>query len=303
MTVEIVAQELEWPEGPVWLDDGSIILVETAAGRIVRVRPDGSRDIVATPGGGPNGGAIGPDGALYVCNNGGMICHNIGGQLFTSGDAPLDYETGRIERVDLASGEVKRLYDSVDARKLAGPNDIVFDSHGGFWFSDIGKREGYRSADGGIFYATTDGTRINRVIDRLGANGIGISPDGTELYVALTFQRQILAFDIVSPGVLNLGSMIPGRVVANFPGRQYLDSLAVSQDGRICVGVCLEQPGIASVDPLSGEYERIALPDLAPTNICFGGADMRDAWVTFSAGGKLAKLRWATPGLKLAYHA
>ena len=301
--VEIVAQGLEWPEGPVWLVDGSIILVETAAGRIVRVRPDGSRAIVATPGGGPNGGAIGPDGALYVCNNGGMVCHNIDGQLFTSGDALPDYETGRIERVNLDTGDVTRLYDSVDGRKLAGPNDIVFDAHGGFWFSDVGKREGHRSADGGVFYAAADGTKIDRVVDRLGANGIGISPDGTQLYVALTFERQILAFDIISPGVLNLDSMMPGRIVVSFPGRQYLDSLAVSEDGRICVGVCIEQTGIASVDPVTGEVDLVPLPDLAPTNICFGGADMRDAWVTFSAGGKLARIRWDTPGLKLAYHA
>jgi gluconolactonase len=70
--VEIVAEGLQFPEGPVWMQDGSVIVVEIAAGRITRVLPDGRTETIAAPGGGPNGAAIGPDGALYVCNNGGF---------------------------------------------------------------------------------------------------------------------------------------------------------------------------------------------------------------------------------------
>jgi gluconolactonase len=38
------------------------------------------------------------------------------------------------------------------------------------------------------------------------------------------------------------------------------------------------------------------------TNICFGGEDMRDAWITCSSTGKLYKTRWPRPGLKLAFN-
>ncbi|HSZ74630.1 MAG TPA: hypothetical protein VK779_07415, partial [Rhizomicrobium sp.] len=69
--MEELASGLGFPEGPVAMDDGSIILVEMGAGKITRIKKDGSRHTVAEPGGGPNGLAIGPDGALYVCNNGG----------------------------------------------------------------------------------------------------------------------------------------------------------------------------------------------------------------------------------------
>src|SRR3954453_18612751 len=67
-----IATELRFPEGPVAMPDGSVILVEIAAGRIMRVKPDGTKETVAEPGGGPNGLAMGPDGKLYCCNNGGF---------------------------------------------------------------------------------------------------------------------------------------------------------------------------------------------------------------------------------------
>ncbi|MEL6664263.1 MAG: SMP-30/gluconolactonase/LRE family protein, partial [Pseudomonadota bacterium] len=63
MEFEIVAEGLRFPEGPVVMADGSIIIVEIADGCISRIWGDGKREVVARPGGGPNGLAIGPDGA------------------------------------------------------------------------------------------------------------------------------------------------------------------------------------------------------------------------------------------------
>ena len=47
--------------------------------------------------------------------------------------------------------------------------------------------------------------------------------------------------------------------------------------------------------------EFVATDDIFTTNICFGGADMRDAWITLSGTGRLARTRWNRPGLKLQY--
>src|SRR3546814_2920883 len=68
-----LATGLQFPEGPIAMDDGSIVLVEIARGTLTRVSPDGSVTVVAELGGGPNGAALGPDGAVYVCNNGGCF--------------------------------------------------------------------------------------------------------------------------------------------------------------------------------------------------------------------------------------
>ena len=60
------------------MPDGTVLVVELKRGRITRVHPDGRKETVAEPGGSPNGLAIGPDGALYVCNSGGWDFFEIG---------------------------------------------------------------------------------------------------------------------------------------------------------------------------------------------------------------------------------
>lgn len=300
---EIVAEGLRFPEGPVWMLDGSVIVVEIEAGRITRVRPDGRTETVATPGGGPNGAAIGPDGALYVCNNGGFDWSRENGMLIP-GHAAADYTTGRIERIDLATGKVERLYEACDGLALSGPNDIVFDGSGGFWFTDLGKIRETGTDHGGLYYAKADGTMIRRAVYGPGMNGVGLSPDGRTVYTALTTERLLLAFDITGEGEVAPSPLpaLPGRVVTSFEGRTLLDSLAVEANGAVCVATLVERPGIASVDPATGAKMWRDFPDLLTTNIAFGGADMRDAWVCLSTTGKLAKTRWDRPGLALAHY-
>jgi len=303
MNFEIVAEGLAFPEGPVWMEDGSVVFVEIKAGRITRVRPDGRKEVVAEPGGGPNGAAIGPDGALYVCNNGGFDWYGEEQGLMIPGHAAADYTTGRIERVDLSTGKVERLYDLIDGFALSGPNDIVFDGHGGFWFTDLGKTRASGHDAGGLFYAMPDGLMIRRVVHGPNMNGVGLSPDGRTVYTALTSERLVLAFDVTAPGEVAPSALLPGRVVTSFPGRVLLDSMAVAADGTICVATLLDAPGIAQVDPATGQYGIVPFPDLLTTNIAFGGADMCDAWICLSTTGKLAKARWDRPGLRLAHYA
>ena len=133
-----ITTELQFPEGPIAMPDGSIMVVEIARGTLSRVNPNGSIDVIADLGGGPNGAAIGPDGACYICNNGGFIWHKSGSGLLFPGHQPENYSGGRIERVDLTTGEVSVVYAECEGHELRGPNDIVFDAQGGFWFTDHG---------------------------------------------------------------------------------------------------------------------------------------------------------------------
>src|SRR5215468_7950483 len=96
---------LQFPEGPIAMPDGSVLVVEIKRGTLSRVAPDGTITVVATCGGGPNGAAIGPDGACYIANNGGFEWHELGG-LTLPGNQPHGYIGGRIQRVDLATGKV-----------------------------------------------------------------------------------------------------------------------------------------------------------------------------------------------------
>jgi gluconolactonase len=303
--MKLVTDGLQFPEGPVITADGSILLVEIRRGTLTRVLSDGRREIVAQLGGGPNGAAIGPDGALYVCNNGGAWEWEPG-EAHLPGGPPPEYRGGSIQRVELRTGEFATLYASCDGKPLNSPNDLVFDSTGGFWFTTLGYFDGENRRLGAVYYARPDGSRIVRW--RSGAdglvspNGVGLSPDERMLYVADCMMGRLYEFETPSPGVMApQTSMAPGRVVSTLPGFQWLDSLAVEAGGRICVGT-LWNGGVTLFDS-SGACEHVPFPDPVTTNICFGGADMRDAWITCSSTGRLYKVRWPRPGLKLAFNA
>jgi len=299
MDFEVIATGLQFPEGPIAMPDGSIVLVEVARGTLSRVW-NGRTEAIADLGGGPNGAALGPDGAVYVCNNGGFEWREISGFLAPVRAAP-DYTTGRIERVDLATGRYERIYESFDGERLGGPNDIVFDRTGGFWFTDMGKSFARQRDHSCLFYARPDGSHLHRAVHPVVSfNGVGLSPDEKVVYCNDTETQKLWAFDITEPGRLapfTFGRR--GRIVCTLPGHQLLDSLAVEANGNVCSATLLNG-GITIFKP-DGSYEHVALPDPLTTNICFGGADLRDAYITLSGTGKLVKARWPRPGLKLNF--
>ena len=302
MNFDLVTDGLRFPEGPVAMADGSIILVEIERGTLTRVTPDGGKDVIAELGGGPNGAAIGPDGAMYICNNGGFEWTEQMG-LLLPGRAPEDYSGGRIERVDLETGEVTRLYDAVDGKPLKGPNDIVFDKAGNLYFTDHGKSYPRQRDYGGLYFAKPDGSMIKELAyGYTSPNGVGLSPDETTVYMADTMTGRLWAFDLTAPGEVAPASPLqPGRVVAVMPGWTLFDSLAVTAAGNVCVATLVD-PGITTITP-QGSWEKAPTADLLTTNICFGGDDMQDAWITLSGTGQLVKTRWPEPGLKLTYNA
>jgi len=301
MDFEIVASDLNFPEGPVAMEDGSIILVEIASGDITRVWGPDKREVIAHTGGGPNGAAIGPDGALYVCNNGGFEWSERGG-IKLPGHAPADYAGGRIERVDLNTGEVSRLYEEVGGNLLKGPNDIVFDKQGNFYFTDHGKTYPRHRDLGGFFYASPDGNMVKELDwNHTSPNGVGLSPDEKTVYMADTLTGRLWAYELSAPGEINPANPLQrGRVVATMPGLQYFDSLAITSAGNICVATIFNG-GITTIKP-DGTHYHTPFPDLLCTNIVFGGDDMQDGWITMSGTGVLAKKRWDEPGLKLNYN-
>lgn len=303
-----VAAGLGFPEGPIAMRDGSVVLVEIQRGTLSRVLPDGRVEVVAVLGGGPNGAAIGPDGAVYVCNNGGFEWHHRDG-VTAPGAQPEDYIGGRIQRVTL-DGEVTDLYTEVDGRPLRGPNDIVFDAEGGFWFTDLGKRRARETDTGALYYATPDGRSITEVVHPLMTpNGVGLSPDGTRLYVAETGPGRVWEWEVAGPGRLRPLDGPPrspagARLLHGFDGFQLLDSLAVDGDGNVCVAT-LVTGAISVIAPDGALLHQVPVPepDEYVTNICFAGADSRTAWVTSSGRGRLYATEWHCEGLDLAFTA
>jgi gluconolactonase len=309
--MRLIADGLGFPEGPIALRDGSVLLVEIRRGTLSRVSAGGKITVVAELGGGPNGAAIGPDGAAYVCNNGGFVWRDRDG-ITMPGHQPAGYIGGRIQRVVLDgpdAGTVTDLYTECDGHPLRGPNDIVFDEQGGFWFTDLGQARERESDTGALYYAHPDGSSIIEVVHPLvQPNGVGLAPDGSRVYVAETGPGRVWAWDIAEPGRIRPrdGAIGPGRatLLHGFAGYQMLDSLGVDGDGNICVATLITG-AISVIAPDGSLLSQVPVPRPDPfvTNICFAGAHSRTAYITSSGLGLLYALEWHTNGLDLAFSA
>ncbi len=303
MNLREIASGLRFPEGPIAMPDGSILLVEIERGTLLRVQPDGSKHVVAQFSGGPNGAAIGPDGKCTICNNGGFkwTDDETGLRPILQAD---DYSGGRIERVDLATGAVETLYTASDQAPLRGPNDLVFDRHDGFYFTDLGKSRHREMDRGAVCYARADGSLIREIaFPMITPNGIGLSPDGNTLYVAETEPARLWAFDLDGPGQVRRypwPSPHGGRLVTGSSNFQRFDSLAVDRAGNICVAT-LVHGGISIIAPDGSSMRHVPMPERWVTNICFGGPDLRTAYITLSSTGRLVACEWEQAGTPLAY--
>ena len=302
--IRVLATGLEFPEGPVVMPDGSVVLVEIRGRRLTRVWPDGRKEVVAEMPGGPNGAALGPDGKMYVCNNGGFSWIPTKNMIMP-GPQPDDYLGGSIQRVDLQSGKVETVVSKCGEHGLRGPNDLVFDRHGGLWFSDLGKRRAREMDVGGMYYLKPGMKEIVEVVHGvLPANGIGLSPDENTVYIAETPTARLWAYEISEPGMLKPRDVIyrgeRGKPIAVSAATRCSNSLAVEANGNICVAT-LVSGCISVIAPDGTLVEQVPTGDRVTTNIAFGGPELKTAYITLSGKGELIAMDWARPGLALNF--
>jgi gluconolactonase len=331
---QTVATGLGYPEGPVPLPDGSVLVCEVSAGVLSRIGPNGDRRVVAELGGSPNGAAFGPDGKVYVCNSGGFsfisfdtsgrpVAPGTPGAVSVSGDQPPGYTGGSIQRVDLGTGHYETVYTQFTGlfdrapHPLRGPDDLVFDATGGFWFTDFGKSRPRERDVTGVYYAKADGSSIREAIFPLSApNGLALSPDGRRLYVAETYDRTVRYWELEGPGqIAPTGRSLDHAhlLTASIPGQGCPDSMKVDEEGNVYVATILPEGyvvasngGLTVISPQGEvlEYMEIArdgVYDPLPSNLCFAGPDRRTAFITLGGSGALVSCQMRVPGLKPAY--
>ena len=290
--VRVFGRGLRFPEGPVADRDGSLIVPEIEGAALVRVRPGGGLETVAEVGGGANGCAFGPDGALYVSNDGGYVFAEADGARFPVG-VPEDFTGGSIQRVDPVTGEVATLFTESEGRRLGGLNDIVFDAAGGCYVAD--------TTVGALHYADPLAGTIRVAAAGLsGPNGAGLSPDGSMLYVSETYSGRLRVWRVAAPGEL-----VELPDLHRHPGsgrRTYWDGLAVDGAGNVCVAD-LVGAGIVVVGADGAVRHRVTLPlaDPCVTNLCFGGPDGDTAYICSGGRGIVYEVPWRWPGLRLNF--
>lgn len=300
-----IAEGLHFPEGPVWLEDGSVLVVELGRATLTRVHPDGRSEIVAETGGGPNGAAVGPDGKVWLCNNGGYFSFN-DEPPFIPGPTPDTYAGGSIQAVSLDDGAVETLHRACDGKPLVAPNDLVFDADGGCWFTDHGVQHGEHAESPGLLYIPAGGAVQGVVWGLESANGVGLSPDGRRVYVAETHPGRVWAFDITAPGAVAGGGgphqAHEGTLLHDAADGVLFDSLAVDGEGWVCVAT-IGPGGVTAISPDGANAELVETGDFLTTNVAVGGPDGATAAYTLSSSGRLATGPWPRPGLTLGYRA
>jgi gluconolactonase len=318
----VLASGLGYPEGPVYQADGGVLLVEIYNGTLTRVTSNGTKQTVATLGGGPNGAAVGPDGAIYVCNDGGLAWMQIPSapappELLIPVGQPPNYSGGSIQRVNLNGNTFSTLYAQCNGNRLCSPDDLVFDATGNFWFTDWGKQRATDRDITGVYYAQPDGSKIVQALSgRSAPNGIALSPDDGRLYVAETYARWILYWELSAPGVIKKNpNTLDGSylLTADIPGQGTLDSMAVDEEGNVYVATMLprgqdpEIPGgITVISPAGKTLDFIELmvegkPEPLPSNLCFGGPERRTAFITLAGTGRLVACDMKIPGKPLHF--
>jgi gluconolactonase len=270
---QVLAEGLEFPEGPISMGRGTVVFTEIRGARLSRFA-EGRVETIAHTGGGANGATLGPDAAYYVANNGGL---NTSPEGVWFSDEPI---AGRIQRVTEA-GEVSDVAVELPGAAPHRPNDLCFGPDGLLYFTDPHNWEDLANLKPG----RVDRTDLSGNVEQLAEvarfpNGIGFGPDD-RLYVAESVSQRVWAYDWRPDG---LGAATEFCVLpAGFP-----DGFCFAANGDLIV--CGSLGDVILVYDADGEEkDRFDTPEHSePTNCCIGDGVL---YVTYSGTGQLVAFR------------
>ena len=270
MRHRVLAEGLEFPEGPVWLGPNRIAFVQIR-GQCVSLFDKGTVRCLATTDGGPNGATLGPDGALYVTNNGGL---SLGHEGTWMAPHPIP---GRLQRITL-DGEVSDVAVALPGKPPNRPNDLCFGPDDLLYYSDPHNWEDLANLGTGRVGRTTLSGRVELVAEIPAfPNGIGFGPDD-RLYLAQSVAQRILVLE-AAPGAT------PAEHATLPIG--YPDGFCFDAAGRLYVAASLGD-AVVVFEPDGRVREVIDMgAGNEPTNCCLGDGLL---YVTLSGSGQLVAL-------------
>ncbi len=246
----LVASGLGFPEGPVVMGDGRLVLCDGNTGELLAYE-GGAVSAYAHTGGSPWGAVLGSDGAIYVTQ---------GGNVPGSGDTGA---VSGIQRV-LPDGSVELLFSEVAAYTLYGPNDLAFGPDGRLWFTESGSEQDFRfdvRSPGRLFAVGPSGA--GEMLLELP----GVYPNG----IAFDAQQRLYWTESMAHRVRRLEDGKP-VTFCQLPDTHVPDGMAFAADGRLFVATTISE-GLTVVSPDGAVVEEIPLGEHA-TNCIFDGSDL-----------------------------
>ncbi len=269
-----VLSRIDVPEGPAWGPDNALYFVSAGEGVVYRLGNDGSPVKFATTNGRPNGLAFSRDGVLFVADAGRKA----------------------ILRVN-SSGTVEPFAESHESRQFGGPNDLAFLPNGDLLFTDPARTPPPDPAISPIYRVKPDGTTGIFAGDLAYPNGVDLSADGKKVYVA-----EMRAHRLVTFAFDDEGNAQEEKLVRRFHEPASPDGMAVDVKGQ----VFLSLPGINSLALVGAAGELAELyysPNWKPSNVTFGGPDMKTVFVTSESDGNIYSFQHDTAGVDLLHPA
>ena len=257
-------------EGPVFDDEGRLLVCDIPFGRVFRIDAQGGWTLLAEWDGEPNGMKFLDARTLLVC----------------------DYRHG-LMAVDLASGAVRPYLDRRNSERFKGVNDLVFDADGNLYFTDQGQT-GLHDPTGRL-YRLRPGGQLDLLLSNVPSpNGVALSPDGRVLYLGVTRGNQVWRVPLLEDGsVSKVGAFFTSY------GPSGPDGLAVDRSGRVVVA----NPGLGLAWVLStrGEPEVVlrSAAGSSLTNVAFGGPEGPTLYCTESVSGSVLRATLEHPGLPI----
>lgn len=252
-------------EGPACDRDGNIYCVSYRDARnIARVTPQGKAELFVTL---PEGSA------------GNGIRFDRSGTMFIA-----DYTGHNVLRVDRTTRAIT-VFAHDD--RMNQPNDLAIAADGTLYASDPNWKDG----TGQLWRISHDGRTHREASDMGTTNGVEVSPDGKRLYVNESVQRNVWVFDIAKDG-----SLANKRLLRKFDDFGF-DGMRCDVDGNLYI-TRHSKGVVVKISPAGEIIREIDVLGPNPTNICFGGADGRTAYVTEAKAKRLVQFRVDRPGLE-----
>lgn len=299
----------KWGEGLLRPEDVAV----SREGRVFATDPHvGAREIL-------------PDGTLKSigetvfpgCSNG--ISMDLDGRILIANLGAHENVAGPLERLNPATGKREVLLREVEGRKLTSCNYPMIDRSGNIWCSNSIADENFQRLyagelpyDGFLFVLRPDGSS-SIVADGLGfANGLAMSADENFLYCCQSFASNVIRYPVLPGGRLGSGEQYgPQLGPRREPGIQlkqqelhYPDGCAFDVEGNLWVTLFWANKVMA----ITAKGELLTLIDdphftilNQPSNVTFGGADMKDVYIGGLETHYVVKLRSPVAGMKLAH--
>ncbi len=269
---ELVADGFNFPEGPAWHNSEVLYLSNCYGGWISKIITDKVDTLVAA------------SDTTFIKTNGIIVSQT--GDLFV-----CEYGNGEIIQIT-PEGKVITLIDGYEGKSFNRPNDITFDEKGNIYFSDP-KEYGKEVPEGRVFYYNFSNKKLILVAEGLDfPNGLGISPITKKLYVSESGKHRVLEFEISESGALKnkrvfikLPNGDPDGIEFDTVGNLYIPHFGT---GTLFI-----------ISPSGKILQKIKTPGKKPSNLEFGGSDLKTLYLTEDETNSVYKIRTTNAGYKL----